>query len=64
LARRFYVRVVEAAPEDSAAQGFLGCTLLKLGRTDEGNRWLERAGPGTWRACIAPAPGTQTTRAP
>ena len=68
LARRFYVRVVEAAPEDSAAQGYLGCTLLKLGRADEGNRWLERAGPGAWRACMAQAPqgaaGTQTKRSP
>jgi tetratricopeptide (TPR) repeat protein len=66
LARRFYVRVVEAAPDDLAAQGFLGCTLLKLGRLDEGNRWLERAGPGTWSACATPAAtaGSPTKRSP
>ncbi len=64
LARRFYVRVVSAAPDDLAAQGFLGCTFLKLGRVDEGSRWLERAGPGPWSACAAPAAGTQTPRTP
>ena len=65
LARRFYVRVIEAAPDDQSAQGFLGCTLLKLGRVDEGSRWLERAGPGTWSACAAqPAPSAPTKRAP
>ncbi len=66
LARRFYVRVVDAAPDDLAAQGFLGCTLLKLGRLDEGNRWLERAGPGAWSSCSASVgvPGAQTQRAP
>lgn len=66
LARRFYVRVVDAAPDDLAAQGFLGCTLLKLGRVDEGTRWLERAGPGTWSACGVPAsvPGAPTKRSP
>ena len=58
LARRFYVRVVEATPDDRSAQGFLGCTLLKLGRVDEGNRWLERAGAGAWSTCAGPAAGT------
>ena len=60
LARRFYVRVVNAAPDDLASQGFLGCTLVKLGRMDEGTRWLDRAGPGPWRACLAPTPAKRT----
>jgi hypothetical protein len=64
LARRFYVRVVSAAPDDQAAQGFLGCTFIKLGRVDEGNRWLQRAGEGVWSACAAPAPGTPAPRTP
>ena len=66
LARRFYVRVVEAAPDDVAAQGFLGCTLLKLGRVAEGTRWIERAGAGAWSACVAPvnAPSPRTKRSP
>jgi len=62
LARRFYVRAVEAQPEDHVAQGYLGCTLLMLGRTDEGARWLERAGPGSWSACVPPASSGQSPR--
>ena len=64
LARRFYVRALQANPEDQASMGFLGCTLLRLGRTDEGMRWLNRAGQGSWSACaqrmVAPGmtPGT------
>jgi tetratricopeptide (TPR) repeat protein len=62
LARRFYVRALEAQPDDRAAQGYLGCTLLMLGRTDEGTRWLNRAGPGTWSACVRPPPSDQSPR--
>ena len=51
LARRFYVRALEANGQDQASMGFLGCTLLRLGRTDEGMRWLNRAGQGSWSAC-------------
>jgi tetratricopeptide (TPR) repeat protein len=51
LARRFFVRAVEANGEDLASRGLLGCALLRLGRTDEGMRWLNRAGQGTWSAC-------------
>lgn len=59
LARRFYVRALQANPEDRMAQGFLGCALVKLGRTDEGLRWMNRAGQGSWSGCAAPtgAPG-------
>lgn len=55
LARRFYIRVVDAAPDDLASQGYLGCTLLKLGRIDEAQRWLSRAGQGPWSACASNA---------
>lgn len=51
LARRFYTRALELAPEDRLAQGFLGCALAQLGRTEEAQRWIERAGPGEWEAC-------------
>lgn len=50
-ARDLYVRALQLAPGDRAAQGYLGCTLVRLGRADEGRRWLERAGPGGWRGC-------------
>jgi hypothetical protein len=39
--------------------GYLGCALMRLGRADEGVRFLDRAGAGDWSACRAqaPAPG-------
>jgi tetratricopeptide (TPR) repeat protein len=58
-ARRFYARAVEADPSDKLATGFLGCSLIRLGRIDEGNRFLQRAGPGAWSGC-APPPGSVT----
>lgn len=51
LARRFYTRTLQYAPQDRMAQGFLGCALLKLGRYDEGMRWMNRAGQGAWSGC-------------
>ena len=50
-ARAFYVRAIAADPADHTSQGYLGCSLIRLGRTEEGTRWLERAGSGTWSAC-------------
>jgi tetratricopeptide (TPR) repeat protein len=59
LARRFYVRALQVNPDDRMAQGFLGCALLKLGRPDEGMRWMNRAGQGSWSGCASPTmPGT------
>lgn len=57
LARRFYVRALQVNPNDRSAQGFLGCTLLRLGRTQEGMQWMNRAGQGSWSGCAAAAPG-------
>lgn len=56
-ARRFYIRALEVDGTDRLAQGYLGCSLVRLGRLDEGVRWIQRAGTGPWTAC-APAPGT------
>ena len=55
-ARRFYIRAVQADSSDKLSQGFLGCSLVRLGRVDEGMRWITRAGPGAWSSC-APQPG-------
>lgn len=55
LARRFYVRAVEKNPSDRNAVGFLGCTLLRLGRVQEGLRFIQRAGQGSWTTCAAAA---------
>ncbi|MEX2179614.1 MAG: hypothetical protein WD801_12940 [Gemmatimonadaceae bacterium] len=61
LARRFYVRALQANSEDRSSMGFLGCTLLKLGRTDEGMRWINRAGQGSWSGCV---PGAMPPASP
>jgi tetratricopeptide (TPR) repeat protein len=63
-ARRFYLRAVQADTSDRLAQGFLGCSLIRLGRIDEGMRWINRAGAGAWSSCAPPpgavgAPGAQ-----
>ncbi|HKW11294.1 MAG TPA: protein kinase, partial [Gemmatimonadaceae bacterium] len=47
-ARAFYTRAVAADPADRVSQGYLGCSLIQLGRVEEGLRWLQRAGSGTW----------------
>ena len=57
LSRRFYIRALNQAPEDRMAQGFLGCALIKLGRFDEGMRWMQRAGQGAWSNCAPVQPG-------
>jgi tetratricopeptide (TPR) repeat protein len=63
-ARRFYLRAVQADTSDRLALGYLGCSLIRLGRVQEGMKFLQRAGSGSWTGC-APAqgamPGTTTT---
>jgi tetratricopeptide (TPR) repeat protein len=56
LARRFYVRAVQADPNDKTAQGYLGCTLVRLGRTTEAANFLTRAGQGPWSSCQPAGP--------
>jgi tetratricopeptide (TPR) repeat protein len=51
LARPFFVRALNLAPGDNTTQGLLGCTLVQLGRRDEGIRFLNRAGSGPWSGC-------------
>jgi cytochrome c-type biogenesis protein CcmH/NrfG len=58
LARRFFYRAVEANPQDLASQGFLGCSLMRLNRTQEGTRFINRAGNGPWTACLQPVTTT------
>jgi tetratricopeptide (TPR) repeat protein len=56
-ARRFYIRALTADGTDKLSQGYLGCSLVRLGRLAEGTNWLQRAGSGPWSSC-APAAGT------
>ena len=50
-ARAFYARAIKADPSDRISQGYLGCSLIELGRVEEGLRWIQRAGSGTWSTC-------------
>ncbi len=62
-ARKFYIRALTADPNDKTSQGYLGCSLMRLGRVDEGQRWIGRAGSGPWSACTS-ADATSGTMAP
>lgn len=54
LARNFYVRAVQADPGDRPATGYLACALARLGRLQEAQTFLQRAGDGPWSACVVP----------
>ncbi len=58
LARRFFVRAVQGNPQDRASQGYLGCALMRLGRTLEGSNFINKAGTGSWTACLQPVSST------
>jgi tetratricopeptide (TPR) repeat protein len=62
LARRFFVRAVQANPQDRASQGYLGCAMMRLNRVAEGTKWISGAGTGPWQACLQPT--TPTTAPP
>jgi tetratricopeptide (TPR) repeat protein len=63
-ARTFYTRAIKADPADRLSQGFLGCTLIRLGRADEGMRWIQRAGSGSWSGCAPAAPSSAAPALP
>jgi Tfp pilus assembly protein PilF len=58
LSRRFFVRAVQANPQDRSAQGYLGCALMRLNRVQEGTKFINNAGTGSWTACLRPVTGT------
>jgi len=63
LARRFFVRAVQANPQDRPSQGYLGCALMRLNRVPEGTKWISGAGTGPWQTCLQP-PATTTAPPP
>ena len=63
-ARKFYLRALTVDANDRLSQGFLGCSLIRLGRIDEGQRWINRAGAGAWSACQPSATGGPLPHAP
>lgn len=56
-ARSFYVRAIKADGSDRLSQGFLGCSLVRLGRLEEGAKWIRTAGDGAWSSCMPAARG-------
>jgi tetratricopeptide (TPR) repeat protein len=56
LSRRFFVRALNANPEDKASMGYLGCALARLNRFDEAQRFITRAGSGAWSSCLPAGP--------
>jgi serine/threonine-protein kinase len=60
-ARAFYTRAIKADPGDHTSEGYLGCSLIQLGRAEEGLRWIQRAGSGTWSTCAAGATSIATS---
>ena len=60
LARTFFIRAISADRTDRESMGYLGCTLVRLGRAQDAQPWLQRAGQGAWSGCAAgaPMPGT------
>ena len=64
-ARRAFVRALEIQPRDRTSLGYLGCSLIRLGRLEEGQRFLARAGQGPWMACAPQAaPGAPAMQRP
>jgi tetratricopeptide (TPR) repeat protein len=62
-ARSFYTRALQVDRADMPSQGYLGCSLVRLGRVEEGIKWIQRAGPGPWSGCM-PAPGAAVPQQP
>jgi tetratricopeptide (TPR) repeat protein len=60
LSRNFFIRALKSDPNDAASQGYLGCALIRLGRSAEGNRFISRAGSGAWSSCAQLPAATQT----
>ena len=56
LARQFFVRALTVSPADREAAGYLGCSLMRLGRQGEAQTFLARAGQGDWSGCATQAP--------
>ena len=58
-ARTFYIRAIRADSTDRLSEGYLGCSLVRSGRVEEGTKWMRRAGTGSWSGCAplqAPLP--------
>jgi tetratricopeptide (TPR) repeat protein/predicted Ser/Thr protein kinase len=52
-ARRLYSRTLHLDPGDRNAMGFLACTLRRMGKAEDADRFFARAGNGSWNVCAA-----------
>lgn len=55
-ARRRYVEAIKLNNTDRVSMGYLGCSLIRLGRMQEGMSWVSRAGQGDWTRCVPQGP--------
>jgi tetratricopeptide (TPR) repeat protein len=55
LAAKFYQRAITIDATDKEALGFYGCTLMRLGQTQDAAQYLARAGQGPWTTACQPA---------
>jgi hypothetical protein len=56
VARRFYIRAIQADTSDREVKGWLGCALARLGNQPEAMKWGGYAGAGPWTTCIQTGP--------
>lgn len=56
-ARVWFTHALEQNPGDKASQGWLGCTLIKLGNPQLAMNFFNRAGQGPWSTCMPTATG-------
>jgi tetratricopeptide (TPR) repeat protein len=53
-ARRRYVEAIKLDSDDRVSMGYLGCSLIRMNRLQEGMSWITRAGAGDWSRCAPP----------
>lgn len=56
-ARVWFTHALQQSPDDRASQGWLGCTLVKLGNPQLAMNFFNRAGQGPWSTCMPTATG-------
>jgi Tfp pilus assembly protein PilF len=52
----WFTRALKEDASDRAAQGWMGCALVRQGQADIAARFFQRAGSGDWSACQQAAP--------
>jgi tetratricopeptide (TPR) repeat protein len=58
LANKFYTRALTLNPADQTSLGYMGCSLVRMGRADLAASFFQRAGQGAWSTCVPRLPGS------